>query len=202
MATTGDAPLSLTKPEASDVVSLTVINTNYDTINTKAASVDTTLASHTSSISTLNTAVGAGGAVVKATNIAGGLQKQIPIQSAANTTTFVAAPSAAGKVLTSTLSSPYAVWVDPVPYKTASGTIASGSWASGAATVDLSSYGFTVAPNIVLTPLSSNLSLITNVTLNANPSTTSFTANARSYNGTAFANAAPTTHWVAIQLTA
>jgi hypothetical protein len=202
MATTGDAPLSLTKPEASDVVSLTVINTNYDTINTKAASVDTTLASHTSSISTLNTAVGAGGAVVKATNIAGGSSKQIPIQSAANTTTFIAAPTTVGKVLTSTLTSPFAVFLDPVPYKMASGTIASGSWASGAATVDLSSYSFTAAPNIVLTPLSANLSLITNVTLNANPSTTSFTANARSYNGTAFANAAPTTHWVAIQLTA
>lgn len=200
MATTGDAPLNLTKPEAADVVSLAVINTNYDTINTHAASTNATLTSHTSSISTLNTAVGAGGAVVKATNIAGGVAKQIPIQSAANTTSFVAAPSAPGKVLTSALAAPYAVWSDPVPYKMASGVVSSG-WSSGAVPVDLTSYGFTSAPVVTLTPVSANLSLITSVTLNSAPSTTSFTINARTYNGTAFANGTPTVHWTAIQLT-
>jgi hypothetical protein len=201
MATTGDAQLNLTKPEASDVVSLAVINTNYDTINTKAASVDATLTSHTSSISTLNTAVGAGGSVVKAVNIAGGGIKRIPIQSATNTTTFVAEPSGVGQLLKSTSTPPYATWADPAPYKIASGIISSG-WSAGAASVDLTSYGFTVAPTVFLTPLSSNLSLITSVTLNSAPNTTGFTVNARTYNGTAFANGSPTTHWVAIQLTA
>lgn len=202
MATTGDAPLSLTKPEASDVVSLSVINTNYDTINTKAASVDSTLTSHTASISTLNTAVSSAGVVARATNVAGGLQKQIPIQSGANTTTFIGVPASAGKQLSSTLSSPYAVWIDPIPYKMASGTIASGDWASGVASVNLTSYGFTAVPNIVLSPVSSNLSLITSVSISSTPTATAFSASARSYNGTAFANASPVTHWVAIQLTA
>jgi hypothetical protein len=199
MATTGDAPLNLTKPEASDVVSLPVINTNYDTINTHAASVDSTLTSHTASIGTLNTAVGAGGSVVKATNIAGGALGRIPIQSAANTTIFVSAATGGGKLLYSSPSSPYATWNDPMPFKIASGVISSG-WSAGAVSVDLTSYGFTVAPTVSLTPLSSNLSLITSVTLNSAPSTTGFTVNARTYNGTAFANGSPTTHWVAIQL--
>lgn len=199
MATTGDAPLNLTKPEAGDVVSLPVINANYDAINVKAAAVDVTLASHTSSISTLSTAVGSGGAVVKATNIAGGLNRQIPYQSAVNTTTFTGAPTAIGQVLTAGLTT--VTWGYPTPYKMASGTIASGSWTSGAAPVDLTSYGFTAAPVVTLTPLSANLSLITSVTLNSAPTATGFTANARTYNGSAFASAAPTTHWVAIQLT-
>jgi hypothetical protein len=200
MATTGDAPLNLTKPEASDVVSLPVINTNYDTINTHAASVDATLTSHTTSIGTLNTAVGSGGSVVKAVNIAGGIAKKIPIQSATNTTTFIGEPTGIGQLLKSTSTPPYATWADPAPYKVASGTIATGSWTTGAAAVDLTSYGFTVAPTVFLTPVSANLSLITLVTLNSAPSTTGFTANARTYNGTAFANGSPTTHWVAIQL--
>lgn len=59
MATTGSAPLNLTKPEAADVVSLSVINSNYDTINSNAASVATTLSTHTGQISTLITDVSA-----------------------------------------------------------------------------------------------------------------------------------------------
>jgi len=199
MSTTGDAPLNLVKPEGVDVVSLAVINANYDTINTHAASVDTTLASHTSSIGTLNTAVGSSGSVVKAVNIAGGVAKKIPIQSATNTTTFIGEPTGVGQLLKSTSTPPYATWADPVPYKVASGVISSG-WSAGAASVDLTSYGFTVAPTVFLTPISSNLSLITSVTLNSAPNTTGFTVNARTYNGTAFANGSPTTHWVAIQL--
>lgn len=39
MATTGDAPLSLIKPEVTDLVSLGVINQNYDTINDFAVTV-------------------------------------------------------------------------------------------------------------------------------------------------------------------
>lgn len=55
MATTGSAPLNLTKPEAADVVSLPVINSNYDTINANAASVATSLSTQSGQISTLNT---------------------------------------------------------------------------------------------------------------------------------------------------
>lgn len=40
MAVTGAAPLSLTKPEDSDLVSLAVINANYDIINDYAADND------------------------------------------------------------------------------------------------------------------------------------------------------------------
>lgn len=57
MATTGSAPLNLTKPEAADVVSLSVINSNYDTINSNAASVATTLTTHTGQIADLITDV-------------------------------------------------------------------------------------------------------------------------------------------------
>jgi hypothetical protein len=201
MATTGDAPLNLTKPEASDVVSLSVINTNYDTINANAAAVDSTLATHTSQISTLNTAVGAAGAVVKATNIAGGGQGRVPVQSAANTTIFSGTPAASGQILTSTPTSPFVAWGYPTPFKMASGIIASSSWDAGTISVDLTSYGFTAAPNVVLTPLSSNGNLITSVTLTSAPSSSAFSATARTYNGTAFAAAVPTTHWVAVQLT-
>jgi hypothetical protein len=202
MPTSTGSPLNLQKPISSEVVDLTVINSNYDTLNSKALSTDATIASVQGSITTLNTTVGASGTVqnaVKATNVAGGLVKQIPIQSAANTTTFVAAPAAAGKLLTSSPAAPYVSWSDPSPYKVASGIISSG-WSSGAVSVDLTYYGFTVAPTVFLTPLSSNLSLITSVTLSSAPSTTGFTVSARTYNGTAFANGSPTTHWVAIQV--
>lgn len=113
MATTGSSPLNLTKPEANDVVDLAVINTNYDTINTFAANTNTDLATKANQISTLNTAVGAAGTVenaVKATNVAGGAVKQIPIQSAANTTTFSPAASTAGQALVSTASTPFVGW--------------------------------------------------------------------------------------------
>lgn len=55
MATTGNAPLNLIKPEAADVVSLSVINNNYDTINSNAASVATTLTTHTGQLTALET---------------------------------------------------------------------------------------------------------------------------------------------------
>lgn len=203
MATTGPSPLNLQLPEVNDVVDLSVINANYGLINTYAGNTNTDLANKTSQISVLNTAVGAAGSVqnaVKATNVAGGAQSRIPIQSAVNTTTFVAAPAAVGQVLYSSATSPYAIWGYPSPYKIASGTIASGSWSSGTASVDLTSYGFTQTPVISLTPVAGSLSQITNVTLSATPSATGFTAAARNYNGTSFSNGTPVTHWIAIQL--
>jgi hypothetical protein len=110
MSTTGDAPLNLAKPEANDVVDLDLINSNYDLINDHAASTNTTLADHTSNINNLNVTVGTGGSVSKAQNIVGGAVKRIPIQSAADTTTFIATPAAAGQVLVSSLTAPYAAW--------------------------------------------------------------------------------------------
>ena len=125
MPTSTGSPLNLQKPISSEVVDLTVINSNYDTINSKALSTDATIASVQGSITTLNTTVGASGTVqnaVKATNVAGGLVKQIPIQSAVNATTFIAAPSAAGKLLSSSATAPYAVWADPIPYRLQAGS--------------------------------------------------------------------------------
>lgn len=59
MPTTGDAPLSLIKPVPGDAISLSVLNTNYDTINANAASTATSLNTVNSSVSTLNTSVSA-----------------------------------------------------------------------------------------------------------------------------------------------
>lgn len=44
MPLTGNDPLNLLKPEAGELVSLSVINTNYDTINTYASENDTRVA--------------------------------------------------------------------------------------------------------------------------------------------------------------
>jgi hypothetical protein len=110
MSTSTGLPLNLTKPEATDVVSLPVINANYDAINSNASTVAGSLASQQSNINDLNVAVGTGGSVSKAQNIVGGAVKRIPIQSAADTTTFIAAPTAAGQVLISSLTAPYAAW--------------------------------------------------------------------------------------------
>jgi len=205
MATTGDAPLYLTKPEAGDVVSLPVINTNYDTINTKAAAVDVTLASHTSSIGTLNTAVGSSGSVNKAVNVAGGIAKQIPIQSAANATTFIPENSGVGQFLKSTSTPPYATWSYPTPYKIASGIVQSTSFTTGVSTtVDLTSYGFTSAPVVVLTPVYTGMNTLYLASISSTPSTSGFVIRQRLLTSGSNTVAAPTTHvdvhWVAVQL--
>lgn len=205
MSTTGAAPLNLTKPESTDVVDLAVINTNYDTINTFAANTNTDLTTKAGQISTLNTAVGAAGTVqnaVKATNVAGGSVGRIPIQSAADTTVFVANAAAGGKVLYSQPTSPYAAWSDPVPYKIASGKINPADWSSGAVTVTFSGVSFNVAPLVVLTPYGTNNNVSPTVTLTS-VSTSGFSALSRSITvsggTTTIADSAPTVHWVAIQ---
>jgi hypothetical protein len=91
MATTGSAPLNLTKPEAADVVSLSVINNNYDIINANAASVATSLSTQSGQISTLNTKMttvegqlaGVGAAWVSyAPTLGGGLASGFSVNSA------------------------------------------------------------------------------------------------------------------------
>jgi hypothetical protein len=165
-----------------------------DKIDAEAVAVDGRL-------DTLETAVGSGGNVVnasKATNVAGGVAKNIPIQSAANTTTFVAEPSGVGQLLKSTSSPPYAVWAPAVPYKMQSGIIFASDWLGGATTVNFPT-AFNVSPIVTLTPISANGNLITSVTLTSAPNASAFAATARTYNGTAFATASPVTHWVAVQ---
>lgn len=205
MATTGDSPLYLTKPEATDVVSLPVINANYDTINAKAAAVDGTLATHTSDISALNTTVGAGGSVVKAQNLVGGAVKRIPVQSAANTTTFVAAPAADGQVLISGPVAPYVGWSYPTPYKFAAGTIAAADFGTTgiSPTVDLSSYGFTSAPVVTVTPVTASMSTAIVASISSTPTTAGFVVRLRTVSSTgtvAASNPGVVVHWTAVQI--
>lgn len=136
-----------------------------------------------------------------AARIAGGAAGKLVVQSGSGTTTFTDAPSHDGQLLKSSLSSPYGVWVDPIPYKIATGKIASGDWSSGVVTVTFTGVTFTQAPIVLLTPIAANTSSLTVVSLSSTTavSTTGFTANARTYNGSSFTNGAPTTHWIAIQ---
>ncbi len=205
MATTGPSPLNLQLPEVNDVVDLSVINANYGLINTYAGNTNTDLANKTSQISVLNTAVGAAGSVqnaVKATNVAGGAANRIPVQSAVDTTTFVAAPASPGLVLTSQLTGvpAFNALPAPVPYKVQTGTIASGSYSSGLASVTFTT-AFDYPPIVILTCLGNSGTDAPIVTLNAAPSTTGFVARARtlSSGSSTISNAAPTTHWIAIQ---
>lgn len=203
MATTGPSPLNLQLPEVNDVVDLSVINANYGLINTYAGNTNTDLANKTSQISVLNTAVGAAGSVqnaVKATNVAGGAANRIPVQSAVDTTTFVAAPAAPGHVLTSQLSGvpAFNALPAPVPYKVQTGIIASGSYSSGLASVTFTT-AFDYPPIVILTCVEPDAGDTTTVTLNATPTVTGFSARARTWNGSTTSNMNPTTHWIAIQ---
>ncbi len=203
MATTGPSPLNLQLPEVNDVVDLSVINANYGLINTYAGNTNTDLANKTSQISVLNTAVGAAGSVqnaVKATNVAGGAANRIPVQSAVDTTTFIAAPAAPGYVLTSQISGvpAFNAFPAPVPYKVQTGIIASGSYSSGLASVTFTT-AFDHPPIVILTCVEPDAGDTTTVTLNAAPSTTGFSARARTWNGSTTSNMNPTTHWIAIQ---
>jgi len=180
MSSSTGAPLNLTKPDASEVVSLVVINSNYDAINTNAATVASSLTTQSGQISTLNTAVGSSGAVVKATNVAGGLNRQIPYQSAVNTTAFTNSPAGIGQVLTAGLTT--VGWANPIPYKVLSGTILKSSITTGGvAVVDISAAGFTQAPIILLSPIYATTTQVYIASLNS-PITSpynSFTARQR-----------------------
>jgi hypothetical protein len=60
MPTTGDAPLSLIKPVPGDVISLSVLNSNYDTINANAATTGTALNTVNTTVAALQTQVTSG----------------------------------------------------------------------------------------------------------------------------------------------
>jgi hypothetical protein len=136
-----------------------------------------------------------------ATNIVGGGQGRIPVQSAANTTGFTGAPAAAGQVLVSALTSPYAAWGYPTPYK-----ILSGKTTGGAVSVTFStSFATGVEPIVVASVLSTNTKpeiFVLNTVDNLG-----FTGQVWSSSGTVspynnFVTAVSrTVYWVAIQLT-
>lgn len=85
MPTTGDAPLSLIKPVPGDAISLSVLNTNYDTINSNAASTATSLNTVNSSVTALQTQV-TSGVVNNATKWGG---RTLFVQSSAPTSGMV-----------------------------------------------------------------------------------------------------------------
>lgn len=225
MSSTSTSRLALFKavPGSAEPFRTSDLNSNWDKVDAEAVAVDSRLDS-------VELAVGASGSVVnatnatnasnattagKATNIVGGSANRIPVQSAADTTTFINAPAAAGYVLTSQLTGVPAFNAFPpsVPYKVQTGIISSGSWASGTVSVTFTT-AFDFPPIVLLTCLGTNDNVAPVVTLNAAPTTSGFTARARSItvpaastivNGASSttivssANAAPTTHWVAIQ---
>jgi len=206
MPTSTGSPLNLQKPISSEVVDLTVINSNYDTLNSKALSTDATIASVQGSITTLNTTVGASGTVqnaVKATNVAGGLNRQIPYQSAVNTTAFTNTPAALGQVLTAGAST--VGWGYATPYKIESGTIAAGSFTSGVSSAVNFTVGFTQAPIVTLTPIHTNTTTAIVPSLNAAATSSSFVARLRTVTNGGAVAATPTgsavdVQWIAIQI--
>lgn len=213
MASTSTSRLALFKavPGSAEPFRTSDLNSNWDKVDAEAVAVDSRLDS-------VELAVGASGSVVnatnatnatnavnattagKATNIVGGSANRIPVQSAADTTTFINAPAAAGYVLTSQLTGVPAFNAFPpsVPYKVQTGIISSGSWASGTASVTFTT-AFDFPPIVLLTNLNNSGTDTTTVSLNAAPTASGFVARARTWNGTAHSNAVPTTHWVAIQ---
>jgi hypothetical protein len=220
MSSTSTSRLGLFKPVpgSGEPFRTSDLNSNSDKIDAEAVAVDGRL-------DVVELAVGASGTVQRAvladtatlatsatsattaTNLAGGAANRIPVQSAAGTTTFVAAPSAPGRVLTSQLTGvpAFTAFPDPVPFKMQVGIIPSGagSWASGTSAVTFpTAFDSGIVPVVVLTNLGVSGSATTTVTLNATPTNTGFVARARTQTGTAYADAAPTTHWIAVQYSA
>lgn len=215
MSSTSTSRLGLFKatPGSAEPFRTSDVNANWDKVDAEAVAVD-------SRLDVVELAVGASGSVVnatnavnatsatsatsatRATNVAGGAANRIPVQSAVDTTTFIAAPAAPGYVLTSQISGvpAFNAFPAPVPYKIQTGIIPSGSYASGLASVTFST-AFDYAPIVILTCLGNSGTDAPIVTLNAAPSTTGFVSRARtlSSGSSTISNAAPTTHWVAVQ---
>ena len=178
---------------ASNIVSSSLTSvgtlTNLTVTNTISGSVSGNAA-------TADSATSAG----KATNISGGSQGKIPIQSAANTTIFTGTPTAAGQTLFSSLSSPYAAWGTPLPYKLLAGkaTTVSGSYDSITVTFGTA---FDYAPVVTVTAVGT--ATPTSVTISG-ISTTGFTAyifvpgTSTPYQWVA-ASSSRILHWTAVQ---
>jgi len=194
MSSTSTTRLGLFKPTpgSAEPFRTSDVNSNMDKIDAEAVAVDGRL-------DTLETAVGASGNVVnatKATNVAGGALGRIPIQSAADTTIFVAAATGGGKFLTSSPSSPYAGWSDPTPFKLQVGSTSG----TGSFTVTFTT-AFDVAPIVTATASASATPTIITVT---SVSTTGFTVKVWDQSGTTpfqfvAATTSRTVYWNAVQ---
>jgi hypothetical protein len=138
----------------------------------------------------------------RATNVAGGVAKQIPIQSAANTTTFIG-ESVVNSVLVGTSSPPYAAWQEPVPYRMQAGkeTSVLGGGATHAAITVIFDVPFDHAP--VITATATGTSTPTSVTVSS-ITTDSFVIYIFAGTGTnnsvwGASTTARTIHWTAVQ---
>lgn len=85
MPTTGDAPLNLIKPVPGDVISLSVLNSNYDSINANASATATTVNTVHGEVTALQTQV-TSGTVNNATKWGG---RTLFVQSSAPTSGMV-----------------------------------------------------------------------------------------------------------------
>jgi len=209
MSSTSTTRLGLFKPTpgSAEPFRTSDVNSNMDKIDAEAVAVDGRL-------DTLELAVGASGNVVnatnattatsatsatsagKATNVVGGAQGRIPIQSAADTTIFVAAATGGGKFLTSSPSSPYAGWSDPTPFKLQVGSTSG----TGSFTVTFTT-AFDFAPIVTCTAVAASTPTIITVT---GVSTTGFTVKVWDQSGTTpfqfgAATTSRTVYWNAVQ---
>jgi hypothetical protein len=177
MSSTSTTRLGLFKPVSGsgEPFRTSDVNSNWDKVDAEAVAADARL-------DTLELAVGSSGTVQnavlaasatsatlagKATNVAGGALGRIPIQSAADTTIFVAAATGGGKFLSSSPSSPYASWSDPTPFKLQVGSTSG----TGSFTVTFAT-AFDFAPIVTCTALAASTPTIITVT---GVSTTGFT---------------------------
>jgi hypothetical protein len=227
MSSTSTTRLGLFKPTpgSAEPFRTSDVNSNMDKIDAEAVAADGRL-------DVLETKVGAGGTVVnatnattattattatsatsattattatKATNIAGGVSGNLPIQTAANTTAFISNSGTNYQVLTALPYPPYAQWATPVPFKMAAGVVLAADFTSGvSSTVDLSSYGFTSAPVVVLTPVYTGMNTLYLASISSTPNTSGFVVRQRLLTSGSSTVAAPATavnvHWTAIQL--
>lgn len=214
MASTATTRLGLFKPVpgSAEPFRASDLNSNSDKIDAEAVAVDARLdsvelkvgASGTVANATLAATATSATTAATATNVAGGAQKRIPIQSAAGATVFVAAPSAVGQVLVSTPTAPFAGWSDPSPFKMASGILLASDFTAGiSSAVDLSSYGFTAAPVVVVSPVYAGMNTLYVASVSSTPSASSFVVRQRLLTSGSNSVAAPATHvavhWVAVQ---
>jgi hypothetical protein len=208
MSSTSTTRLGLFKPTpgTAEPFRTSDLNANSDKIDAEAVAADGRL-------DVLETKVGAGGTVVNATNatsatragnISGGTTGDLLIQSDVNTTSFLANSGTDYEVLTSLPYPPYVEWAAPVPFKMAAGVLLGSDFTSGvSSTVDLSSYGFTAAPVVVVSPVYTGMNTLYLASVSSTPSTSGFVVRQRLLTSGSNTVAAPTTHvavhWTAVQ---
>lgn len=138
-----------------------------------------------------------------ATHVAGGALGRIPIQSGSGNTIFIGSSANPGQLLSSSPTSPYASWVEPVPYRMQVGKVTSTN--TGGNSYDQINVVFPVAFDYapVITVTATGTSTPTSVTISS-LTTTGFTAYIFAGTGTnnsvwGAVTVARTIHWTAIQ---